>query len=204
MDGALADLLAGPAPAPSPYRFGTITGVSPTRVRVDGDPGPMGSTPITMVHVVPGDRVLLLFSGRQMLVLAVVGGGQAREATATHEGSVWTGRFRVVRVGRGQGLLSAWFRRTATDATASTAATPFSTGLTPNLVLPAWAHITGTGVGDITLPIPAGVSGSGVNQTIHVFIDGETSVLSYRAQAAFTWTPSVFAALTVPVDIADD
>ncbi|MEE6273527.1 hypothetical protein V2J56_09230 [Georgenia sp. MJ206] len=186
------------------HRFGTVVGLSPLRVQVDGEPGAVGSTPIAMVHLSVGDRVLLLFSGRQMLVLAVVGGGAQREVTATHEGSVWTGRFRVVRVGRGQGLLSAWFRRTSTDVAASTAATPFSTGLTPNLVLPAWAHVTGTGVGDITLPIPAGVSGSGVNQTIHVFIDGETSVLSYRAQSAFTWTPSAFAALTVPVDIADD
>ena len=63
-------------------RFAVVTGVSPLRVHLDGDPGALPITPITMVRVAVGDAVLVAMlpnpdpvrASKRPVVLAVVGG----------------------------------------------------------------------------------------------------------------------------------
>lgn len=54
------DLIPDPLPAGVKVLYGTVTGSSPLRVQVDGDPGPLPITPTTIVSTVVGDRVVLL------------------------------------------------------------------------------------------------------------------------------------------------
>lgn len=65
-----------PGPEDS-YRYGTVTGMNPLRVRLDGDITAVDSTPATIVQVSLGDRVYVQLHMRKMIVLGRVSGGPA-------------------------------------------------------------------------------------------------------------------------------
>ena len=54
------DLIPEPLPPGVKVLYGTVTGSSPLRVQVDGDPGPLPITPVTTVACTVGDRVAIL------------------------------------------------------------------------------------------------------------------------------------------------
>lgn len=69
------ELIPDPLPPGVSVMYGTVTGSSPLRVQMDGDPGPLPMTPTTTVAVAVGDRVVLLRHGRQLVIVGVIGGG---------------------------------------------------------------------------------------------------------------------------------
>lgn len=54
-------------------RLGTVTGVGPVRVHLDGDTQPLPATPRTLVPVGPGDRVTVAHHKRVVTILGVLG-----------------------------------------------------------------------------------------------------------------------------------
>lgn len=84
------DVLLTPAAQPVPglvTRWGTVTGVSPLRVRLDGDDTALPVTPATLVAgLKTDDRVACILSGRQLTVAGVYGGQPASPIAA---GSLW-------------------------------------------------------------------------------------------------------------------
>lgn len=62
-----------PAPAER-HVFGTITGLDPLRVLLDGDASPLPATPTTITSVQAGDRVLVLVKGLQRVIVGRIGG----------------------------------------------------------------------------------------------------------------------------------
>lgn len=77
---------AGPS-----FRYATVTGVSPVRVRLDGDTDPVASTPTVLAAVATGNRVMVLLDGRAMVVLGVVGGGLPTGSVSAYGGSAAPG-----------------------------------------------------------------------------------------------------------------
>lgn len=69
--GDMDFLLPEPGPKPDTYRWATVTGVSPTRIRLDGEPEPLASTPVKLVPVAVGNRVWVQFHGRALVILGV-------------------------------------------------------------------------------------------------------------------------------------
>lgn len=67
-------LIPEPSPEVPTYRFGTITGTDPLRVRLDGETSPVPSRPVTLIPAQVGDRVLVHIYHRQMVILGKVGG----------------------------------------------------------------------------------------------------------------------------------
>lgn len=65
-------LIPRPTSPPPSFRFATVTGVSPARVRLDGDTDPVASTPTLLSAVEVSDRVLVVINARQLIVLGVV------------------------------------------------------------------------------------------------------------------------------------
>lgn len=79
MNGIDLATLMGPAvpttPASSTYGFGTVTSVSPLRVQLDTDSGPVASTPIPLCQCQTGDRVYCQITPqRQLIIEGIVGG----------------------------------------------------------------------------------------------------------------------------------
>lgn len=60
-----------PAPS-STYRFGTITGIDPLRIRLDGDDADLASTPIAVSAAPLGARVWTQLHGTQLVILGAV------------------------------------------------------------------------------------------------------------------------------------
>ena len=56
------------------FRFGVVTGLSPLRVKLDGDANPAPVTPIVTCEVSTGDRVFVQIHNRQLMVVGRVGG----------------------------------------------------------------------------------------------------------------------------------
>lgn len=78
---SLEDLLPAP-PAPSAsYRLGTITATNPLRVQLDGDSAATASTPMSTVNAYVGDRVLVLFNNRRMIIIGIIGGDSVQPGT---------------------------------------------------------------------------------------------------------------------------
>ena len=68
----LVDLLVDanrPAPRGSSWKWGTVTAVSPLRVRLDGDDAPLDLTPDALAVVAVADRVFCLLTGARLVVL---------------------------------------------------------------------------------------------------------------------------------------
>lgn len=69
MSNAL-DFLLDPAPEPADtYRWATVTGIGPLRIRLDGEAEPLAATPAAICPLQLGDRVWVQIHGRQMVVL---------------------------------------------------------------------------------------------------------------------------------------
>lgn len=86
------DLIPDPLPAGVKVLYGTVTGSSPLRVQVDGDPGPLPVTPTTTVACAVGDRVVMLSHvradnpdarARAVVIIGVIGGGDTGWVAAT-------------------------------------------------------------------------------------------------------------------------
>lgn len=74
MSNLFEDLIPAESPPGVSVLYGVITGSSPLRVRIDGDPGPLPMTPTSTVATAVGERVVLLKHGRQLAVIGVIGG----------------------------------------------------------------------------------------------------------------------------------
>lgn len=124
---ALDDLLGGgdaPLATSNTYRWGTVTGVDPLRVRLDGDMDAVGSTPVALCLTPLGARVWVQLYGRQLVIL-----GAAQEATTWREitpANGWTVSGEL-SVGRSAGIayLRGAVRRTAGGITSGTYETAF-------------------------------------------------------------------------------
>lgn len=64
-------LLPKPAASTDRWAWGTVTGVSPLRVRLDGDSTPLDLTPDTLATVSVSDRVWCQIAGRRVVVHGV-------------------------------------------------------------------------------------------------------------------------------------
>lgn len=97
----LAPLLeaAGPRPVDAPsFRYATVTGTGPLRVRLDGEDAAVASTPTTLVPVAVGDRVRVMLYHRQLEILGLVG-GNSPWVTCESGPSVTGGTVRARREG---------------------------------------------------------------------------------------------------------
>lgn len=65
------DFLLEPPPGPpaDTYRWATVTGIGPLRIRLDGEEDPLQATPAAICPLSLGDRVWVQFHGRQMVIL---------------------------------------------------------------------------------------------------------------------------------------
>lgn len=64
-------LIPEPVPTGPSRRKGTVTGVSPVRIQLDGDTSPLVTTPDKLCSVAVGDRVYVEILGRQLIILGV-------------------------------------------------------------------------------------------------------------------------------------
>lgn len=64
-------LLPGPASPADTYRWATVTQVDPPRIRLDGEPLPIESEPVTLCPLRLDCRVWVQFHGRMMIILGV-------------------------------------------------------------------------------------------------------------------------------------
>lgn len=69
----LAQLINAPQESDA-WRWGNVVGVSPVRVRLDGDSEPLGVTPDVLCRVQVGDRVRVQISNRRMVIVGKLGG----------------------------------------------------------------------------------------------------------------------------------
>lgn len=70
MSNGLDFLLPEPNGRPADtYRWATVTSVSPTRIRFDGEPEPLASEPVKLAPVAVGNRVWVQIHGRAMIIL---------------------------------------------------------------------------------------------------------------------------------------
>lgn len=68
----LSSLITKEAPQGASFRFGVVTAASPLRVRLDGDPDPLPTSPPALTDLVAGERVLVMIYQRQAIVLGAV------------------------------------------------------------------------------------------------------------------------------------
>jgi hypothetical protein len=62
----------------SEFRWATVTSADPLRIRLDGEPDPLGITPTNLVHgLVLGSRVWVQLIGRRVIILGGKGSGNA-------------------------------------------------------------------------------------------------------------------------------
>lgn len=71
MSDGLDFLLEPPAPPADTYRWATVTGLNPIRIRLDGDELPVESEPVTLCPLRLGCRVWVQIHGRMMIILGV-------------------------------------------------------------------------------------------------------------------------------------
>lgn len=69
MNDELDFLLEGPAPPRDSFRWATVTGTSPLRIRFDGDSSPTAATPTTLTPVSIGDRVWVQHHARSIIII---------------------------------------------------------------------------------------------------------------------------------------
>lgn len=78
----------GRSPEDATHRYGTITSVSPLRVRLDGDANPVAYAPPCLYKPALNDRVLCVVWETQLAILGPVSGGPAYEPAITNTGWV--------------------------------------------------------------------------------------------------------------------
>lgn len=72
-DRFVGSLRQGPLVKDDVFFFGTVTGLHPIAVQIDGDDAPVGATPVLMARDAQvGSRVLCQLHGRKLIVLNVV------------------------------------------------------------------------------------------------------------------------------------
>lgn len=69
MNDELDFLLPEPAPPRDTFRWATVTGTSPLRIRFDGDTAPTAATPTTLTPVSVGDRVWVQHHARSIIII---------------------------------------------------------------------------------------------------------------------------------------
>lgn len=98
-------LLPDPVPQPDTFRWATVTGTNPLRIKFDGDTEPLNATPSSLVHVRPGARVWVQHHGRMILILGVAGGNSVGPWEPAALLSGWTGGVSARRVAAGVQIL---------------------------------------------------------------------------------------------------
>jgi len=101
------ELIPDPLPPGVKVLYGTVTGSSPLRVQLAGDPGPLPITPTTTVATTVGDRVVILSHvradnpdrrARAYVIVGVIGQGDTGWVSCTLN-SGFTGTLTVRRLG---------------------------------------------------------------------------------------------------------
>jgi len=170
----LAPLLDAVRPRPvdvPAFRFGTVTGLSPVRVRLDGDTAPVASSPVLLAPVATGDRVQVMIYRRQMTVTGVVNSG--RVVTVQIDPAFTVSGWRVVAHGSLVTVFGEFTKKAGTIASGDVLAR--ITTLAPSGVR---TH-TGQGVNSVTAKVVAQdgeirVASTPTGDTSYIRVDGLT------------------------------
>ena len=103
MNDELDFLLPDPAPPRDTFRWATVTGASPLRIRFDGDSSPTAATPTSIAGPVGvGDRVWVQHHARSIVIIGAAAQGTWLPASLR---SGWTGGIHARRVPGGIQIL---------------------------------------------------------------------------------------------------